>query len=159
MMGAFYNERCEGSKQRPLLCFAVLSATTAAASAVEPATIKLYSRASIDPTPSAHHHRFQNSKVVVPDAQRRMAKKPRSQRRKKGKSLGDGDDGAAANNGGDLVNDNVGGATGAGAAAAAEFLSDEHTIADFSVASSRVSELFDDDFTGTFLAVLTGFRR
>jgi hypothetical protein len=57
-----------------------------------------------------------------------MAKKPRSQARKKGKSMGDGTEEA---NGNGNVN--------------AEFLPEDHTVADSSVASASQ---FDDDFAG-----------
>jgi hypothetical protein len=57
-----------------------------------------------------------------------MAKKPKSQTRKKGKSMGDGTDEANGNGN-------------------AEFLPEDHTVADSSVASASQ---FDDDFAGMF---------
>jgi hypothetical protein len=59
-----------------------------------------------------------------------MAKKPRSQQRKKGQTMGaDGSEEGGANGG----NSN------------AEFLAEDHTVADSSVASASQ---FDDDFSG-----------
>jgi hypothetical protein len=57
-----------------------------------------------------------------------MAKKPRSQQRKKGQTMGDGSEEGNGNN----VN--------------ADFLPEDHTVADSSVASASQ---FDEDFAGT----------
>jgi hypothetical protein len=65
-----------------------------------------------------------------------MAKKPRSQQRKKGQTMGaDGSEEGGANGGG-AGNSN------------AEFLAEDHTVADSSVASASQ---FDDDFAGMLM--------
>jgi len=70
-----------------------------------------------------------------------MAKKPRSQRRKKGN--------AGFDNDGDNDNTGTGGGVDGGGGQA-EFLSDQHTIADSASQGTNLSQLLEDDFSGTF---------